>query len=72
MPASPVQALAQPLLQTIARALPPDISRFARETTTGAACVLLVVNTAAADTGRSAVISMTSSGQACVGGLMPA
>ena len=43
-----------------------------RETRTGAACVLFVVNTAAADTGRSAVISITSSGQACVGGLMPA
>ena len=28
MPASPVQAFAQPLLQTIARARPPDFSRF--------------------------------------------
>ncbi len=72
MPASPVQALAHPLLQTIAFARPPDVSRFARETSTGAACVLFVVNTAAADTGRSAVSSITSSGQACVGGLMPA
>ena len=72
MPASPVHALAHPLLQTIALARPPDISRFARETSTGAACVLFVVNTAAAETGLSAVITMTSSGQACVGGLMPA
>ena len=72
MPASPVQALAHPLLQTMAFARPPDFSRFARETSTGAACVLFVVNTAAADTGLSAVSNITSSGQACVGGLMPA
>ncbi len=72
MPASPVHAFAHPLLQTIALARPPERSRFARETMTGAACVLFVVNTAAADTGRSAVITITSSGQACVGGLMPA
>ena len=64
MPASPVHAFAHPLLQTIARARPFDFSRFSRETTTGAAIVLFVVNTAAALTGRSAVISITSSGQA--------
>ena len=72
MPASPVQAFAQPLLQTIARARPPDFSRLSRETTTGAAIVLFVVKTAAAGTGRPAVISITSSGHACVAGLIPA
>src|SRR5687768_3201770 len=72
IPASPVHAFAQPLLHTIAFARPPDFSRFSRDTNTGAACVLFVVNTAAADTGRSAVMTITSSGQACVEGLIPA
>ena len=71
MPASPVQAFAQPLLQTMARARPLDFSRLSRETMTGAAMGLVVVNTAAADTGWSAVISMTSSGQGCVFWLDP-
>ena len=53
MPASPVHAFAQPLLTTIALARPPDFDRCSRETTTGAATALLVVNTAAADTGAS-------------------
>src|SRR5688572_15785864 len=72
IPASPVHALAQPLLHTIAFARPPEDCRFARDTTTGAACVWFVVKTAAVETGASAVSTMTSSGQACVGGLMPA
>jgi hypothetical protein len=72
MPPSPVQALAHPLLQMIARACPPDCSRLSRDTITGAATVLLVVNTAAADARRSAVSSMTSSGHAWVFGLIPA
>ncbi len=37
-------------------------ARCSRDTTTGAACALLVVNTAAADTGASAAISARSSG----------
>ena len=71
-PLSPVHALAQPLLHTIARALPPEASRLLRDNTTGAATVLFVVKTAAADAGRSVVSNITSSGHACVGALMPA
>ena len=33
-----MQALAQPLLTTIARATPPERARCSRETSTGAAC----------------------------------
>ena len=43
-PAAPVQAFAQPLLATTARAVPPDRSRCSRDTMTGAACAWLVVN----------------------------
>ena len=63
-PASPVHAFAHPLLQTIALARPPDFARCSRDRVTGAAIVLFVVNTAAVGTGRSAVITITSSGQA--------
>src|SRR5258707_428222 len=52
-PDSPVQAFAQPLLAMMARAVPPDLTRCSRETTTGAACARFVVNTAADVAGRS-------------------
>ena len=51
IPAGPVQAFAQPLLTTTARAVPPVASRCSREMRTGAAVAWLVVNTAAADAG---------------------
>ena len=47
-PSSPVQAFAQPLLTTIARATLSDRSRCSRERTTGAACARFIVKTAAA------------------------
>ena len=47
-PSAPVHALAQPLFTTIARAWPPDRSRWSRDTRTGAACARFVVKTAAA------------------------
>src|SRR5688572_4989921 len=72
IPASPVHAFAHPLLHTIALARPPDFARFSRDRSTVAACVLFVVNTAAAGMVRSVVMTMTSSGQACVDGLMSA
>ena len=53
MPSSPVQALAQPLLATMARATPPERDRCSFDTSTGAACARLVVNTATAVAGRS-------------------
>src|SRR6187401_1165704 len=64
MPASPVHALAQPLLTATACAMPPDEARCAFDTTTGAATALFVVNTAAAGTGRSATSNAKSSGAA--------
>src|SRR5262249_19782088 len=57
---SPVQALAQPLLTTTARATPPERDRCSRETTTGAALALLVVKTAAACAGASETSSARS------------
>ena len=59
-PSSPVQALAQPLLTTIARAVPPERARCSRETTTGAAIARLVVKTAAACAGASETSSARS------------
>ena len=56
-PCGPVQALAQPLLVTTARARPPDAARCSCETSTGAAWAMFVVNTAAAAAG----VSLTSS-----------
>src|SRR5262245_24453137 len=61
IPASPVQALAHPLFTTIARATPPDLPRWSIDTRTGAAWARLVVNTAAAEAGRSDTISARSS-----------
>src|SRR4029077_12195495 len=52
-PSAPVQALAQPLLTTIARATPFERARCSRHTTTGAATARLVVKTAAACAGVS-------------------
>jgi len=52
-PFSPVQAFAQPLLTTTARATPPERDRCSRETRTGAACARLMVKTAAAVAGVS-------------------
>ena len=69
MPASPVQAFAQPLLTMTARAGPPDRARCSRETTTGAACARLVVKTAAAVAGVSETSSARSSAPLA---LMPA
>ena len=60
-PSSPVQALAQPLLTTMARAAPPERTRCSRETTTGAAGARLVVKTAAACAGASETSSARSS-----------
>ena len=48
-----MQALAQPLLTTIAAARPPEAASCSRETSTGAACARLVVKTAAALAGTS-------------------
>src|SRR4051812_31248461 len=59
-PSAPVQAFAQPLLMTTARARPAETCRFDRETSTGAACALLVVNTAAAAAALSAAITARS------------
>src|SRR5262252_205997 len=59
-PSSPVQALAQPLLTTMARATPPERDRCSRETTTGAAIALFVVKTAAACAGASETSSARS------------
>ena len=67
MPAAPVHAFAQPLLTAIARARPPDCSRCRFETTTGAATVRLVVNTAAA----LAAWSATSRARSGPSALMP-
>ena len=50
-PSSPVHAFAQPLFTITARAVCRERARCSRETTTGAACALLVVNTAAAAAG---------------------
>ena len=52
-PSSPVQALAHPLLTTIARATPPLALRCSRETRIGAASARFVVKTAAAVAGVS-------------------
>ena len=60
MPSAPVQALAQPLLTTIAAARPPEAASRSRDTRTGAACARLVVNTAAALAGASAASSARS------------
>jgi hypothetical protein len=59
-PASPVHALAQPLLTTIAHAWPPVASRCSRDTMTGAATALLTVNTPAALAGRVEATTATS------------
>ena len=50
-------ALALPLLSTTAAARPPVAARWAREVTTGAAVILLAVNTAAAVTGRPSAVA---------------
>ena len=60
IPASPVQALAHPLLTTIARTTPPDVARCSFDTVTGAACTLLRVKTAAAVAGASETMSARS------------
>ena len=60
IPSTPVQALAQPLLTTIAAAWPPDAASRLRDTRIGAAWARLVVNTAAAGTGRSAATRVRS------------
>ncbi len=60
-PSAPVHALAQPLLTMTACALPPEETRLARDTCTGAACTWFVVKRPAAATGASATISVTSS-----------
>src|SRR5690606_35841386 len=57
-PSGPVTALALPLLATTARSLPP--ATCSRVTCTGAACTLLVVNTAAAAAGTSDTMTATS------------
>src|SRR5580704_9055213 len=72
IPSSPVQALAQPLLATIARARPPERARCSRETRTGAACALLVVKTAAAVAGTSDTTSARSRPLALMPALTPA
>ena len=59
-PSGPVQALAQPLLMATTRARPPEAASRAFETSTGAACALFVVKTAAAAAGRSETISARS------------
>ncbi len=59
-PSGPVHALAQPLLTTTARARPPLRARCSRDTSTGAASALLVVNTPAAAAGASATTSARS------------
>ena len=59
----PVAALALPLLRMTAAAWPPLARRCDRETVTGAAVMRLLVNTAAAATGRpSAVATSDRSG----------
>ena len=63
-PASPVQALAQPLLTTMARARPPVEARCAFETSTGAAAARLIVNAPAALAESSATSSIRSSAPA--------
>ena len=68
-PASPVQALAQPLLHTMTRARPSERSRFILDSSTGAACARLVVKTPAADARSSDTTSARSS---CGEALMPA
>src|SRR5439155_624210 len=70
---SPGQALAQPLLTTIARATPPERARCCRDTTTGAAWARLTVKTAAAVAGDSETSSARSSPLfALIPALMPA
>ena len=59
-PASPVQAFAQPLLTTIARAWPPVAARWSRDTTIGAATALFTVKTPAALDGRPDATMATS------------
>ena len=53
MPCGPVQALAQPLFTTIARAGRRTLPRCPAQTMTGAACARLIVNTPAAVAGLS-------------------
>src|SRR5262245_28444870 len=72
-PSSPVHALAQPLLTTMARTVPPDRPRWSIETSTGAACARLVVKTAAAAAGVSDTTSARSSALvALIPALIPA
>ncbi len=59
-PASPVHALAQPLFTITARATPPERARCSRDTSTGAACARLVVNTADAVASQSETRSARS------------
>ena len=68
-PSSPVQALAQPLLMTTARAQPSVRWRCCRETCTGAACARFVVKIPAALAVDSAAITVRSSADAAA--LMP-
>ena len=74
MPSSPVQAFAQPLLTMMARATPPERVMCSRETSTGAACALLIVNMAAAVAGVSETSTARSSGAvpSGLGRLIPA
>ena len=58
----PVAAFAQPLLRTTPVASPPEASRWARLTTTGAAAARFVVNVAAAGTGPCAAATSARSG----------
>ena len=63
MPCAPVAALALPLLSTTAAACPPVAARCSRHTNTGAAVILLEVNTPAALTAApSAVATRAKSG----------
>jgi hypothetical protein len=56
-PSLPVQALAQPLFTTMARAIPCVRSRCCLETSTGAAFARFVVKSAAAGESASAAIT---------------
>ena len=56
-PLSPVAALALPELRMTAAAWPPLARRCDRDTVTGAAVMRLLVNTAAAGTGRPSSVA---------------
>src|SRR5690349_24312382 len=69
-PDSPVAALAHPLLRITAAARPDVARRWALLTWTGAAVALLVVNTAAAETGCPSSVATRARSRA-PDGLMP-